>query len=336
MFDFSARFVIAPMCVFLMFSGQVMAQQEKSLDFVQQSIAATMAGDRDRAIALALRALPDAPTEADLDNYPDAYRALLRAAAARITQVDRSGFQHYAVNWRGDRAVVGAANGPQDGTQDAPPYALFDPRSNEWISDLVAWDVPISMVYGPGLPPAFSPDGDLVAIWAMDEGQVLLFDTMDGTAHAPLDLGGAPGWIAGFSPDGKHLAAVAGGRVAVWDLESRARVTGFWPDQIEAFDVVAWAADSSFIVAQGEVANYEIAAVTLQRHMPDGLSGSVRIDVTGPSIYLTQSPVGATMLVAVGDNQFIADPVMETVTRLAGTGDAAWQLSGTGRRSQRL
>ena len=318
MFNSATRCIVTTFCFVLALSGQGWAQHEKSLELAQLSIEATMAGNRDLAIALALRAFPDKPTAADLENFPEAYGALLRAVAARITRADRSGFQHYAVNSKGDRAVAGPANGPQDGTQHAAPYALFDPRNNELIAELVTWDVPMSMVYGPGLPPAFSPDGNLVAIWAMDEGQALLFDTKDGKAHLPLDGGGQPGWIVGFSPDGTHLAAVAGGRLLVWDLSNRELVSGFWPNQLGNFDVAAWAADGSFVVARAETENYEISVVVLERYTQSGIEGTVRFDATGPSIYLLPAKVGSTMLVYVGDNQFVANPVQETATRLGG------------------
>lgn len=245
----------------LAWAGPGLAQQDRSAEFARQSVAATMAGDRQVAIVAALRGLPPEPTDADFDAFAPAHDALFRAAAARIIHVERSGFQHYAVNSGGDRAVIGPANGPEDGSGEAPPYLLVGPRDGSRIAELVTWDVPMSLVYGPATVPAFSPDGSLVALWAMDAGQALLFDTGDGRPHPPLEGSGTPGGIVGD-------------RLLVWDIASGDRVSGSWPDRIEGAAPVGWTPDGSFIVARPEFENYEIAAVSLDRYGEGGLDGT--------------------------------------------------------------
>ncbi|WP_094021060.1 hypothetical protein [Maliponia aquimaris] len=316
---------------FLALADAGLAQQDRSAEFARISVAATLTGDRQAAIVAALRGLPSDPRDEDFETFGAAHDALFRAVASRIVRVDRSGFQHYAVNATGDRAVIGPANGPEDGSGQAPPYVLLDPRDGTEIAELVTWDVPMSLVYGPGLPPAFSPKGDLVALWDMDEGAALLFDTADGRPHPSLPGGGQPGGLIGFSPDGSRLAAAAGDALLVWDLATRERLASPWPGSLPLGSSAAWAADGSLVVARPEFANYEIVAVSLDRYAESGPEGAVRFEVSGPALDLLASPAGQELLVLVGDHQFVANPATGTALRIGPAGDSFWRFTRGGK-----
>src|SRR5262249_25088159 len=82
------------------------------------------------------------------------------------------------------------------------------------------WSAPRSVKLSRFSPPAFSPDGGLVAVCTA-AGRIGLFDPATGACHAQLQLHDRTDvqWL-NLSPDGTRLAVTQSGWVFVWDLRA--------------------------------------------------------------------------------------------------------------------
>ena len=65
-----------------------------------------------------------------------------------------------------------------------------------------------------------SPDGQWLAAGTGPEGHVYLWNTVSADSKPRLlPHGGTTILIVSFSPDSRHLASVAGGKIKVWKLD---------------------------------------------------------------------------------------------------------------------
>ncbi|SMY08105.1 WD40 repeat domain-containing protein [Flavimaricola marinus] len=320
----------------------------QSRDFAEQALTEIALGDRRAAVAAALKGLPDEPEAATLEYYPEAYEALLRAMAARVVNVDRETWQGYAVNSDGTRAVVMGINAtmtsPGTGSptiefdtesqtmvsrggpvylpiEEEPPHILVDPRNGQVIADLMPFSATISNVYGPALPPAFSPDGSLVAAWHMVDGVVLRFRSSEGSPLPPLTelAGREPGVVIGFSPDGTLLAAAADGLVATWDATTGNLIDTFSaPDQTISLD---WTHDGHLLALQvfGYDADAEVA-LSIYREGAWEQVGSLTGQGELPTQYMQVSKFGPHVLLDAETRVYLANWETGEVVDLGRTG----------------
>jgi hypothetical protein len=340
--------LLAPLVLAL--SVPVAADPDRSNAFAEEAEALLMSGDRHGALVAAMKGLPADPTPADFETYAAAHDMLFRAAAARVFRLDRFGPQFFTVNATGDRAVIGGSVArveplpPLDGSatledlrarMDAgraaqgaiDPYALVDPRDGRLVAELVPADILASddLVWGPARPPAFSPDGAHVALWAMDESEAWVFSAEDGTRVATLQDPGAvvPGGIVGFSHDGARFATSSAGQVAVWDVATWQRVESHDIGALDGPVALAWSQPGDLLVVAGTRASeYTWGPFTFYRLTPDGLDPLLE-EVPGVSdgwLGVLASPFGPVVVLESGVEATMVDLATGDVTGLPGGG----------------
>ncbi|WP_339983688.1 WD40 repeat domain-containing protein [Gymnodinialimonas ulvae] len=157
---------------------------------VEQSRDALLSGDRATAILAALRAIPDTPTEADVETYSDAFDALHLAAASRAFQSDIP--LDSSVFWSPNgRYLVSAPLIPDISGISEQTTVLWNTATQQPIADLLPGlgtndYTNVNQFSAFGNP--FSPDGDRIAISLSPEadssedmaGEIQIFDTATG------------------------------------------------------------------------------------------------------------------------------------------------------------
>lgn len=220
------------------FSALAETQSERlarltSDDFARQSQKLLVTGDRPGAIIMALRGLPNEPSQADIDVYPQAHGALLEAMVSRALRLPLLVESYAPVDPTGRRvATIGALPLDAQRPTHGEPLKLWDAQTGR----LIAQPLPLSSTTSDGVgppSPAFSPDGRFLAMVANQTGDVVVFSATDGSElwrQRPYRTNSISLGLT-FSPDSSRLMTTggapgnsAGSSVDVWDVATGALI----------------------------------------------------------------------------------------------------------------
>ncbi|MGP3699748.1 hypothetical protein [Rhodobacter sp. NSM] len=204
--------------------------QLMSQNFASEAITALRHGDRRGAIGLALRGLPDGPTEEDMATYAAAAFALELAAGARVPRIAQDREARFSVNSSGTRAFISHWEDSSRPDTRAFPQSIIDPRDGRVIRQL-APQIEVHGISSPGISASFSPDGTLLAVPSNRTSSVHIFAAGDGAYLGEMGPGGTAagqkgvGYEVGFSVDGRLYARGYGvpgaAGIHVWDVATR-------------------------------------------------------------------------------------------------------------------
>ncbi|MGP3699450.1 hypothetical protein [Rhodobacter sp. NSM] len=204
--------------------------QLMSQNFATEAITALRHGDWRGAIGLALRGLPDGPTEEDMATYAAAAFALELAAGARVPRIPQDREARFSVNSSGTRAFISHWEDSSRLDTGAFPQSIIDPRDGRVIRQLEP-QIDVYGISSPGISASFSPDGTLLAVPSNRTSSVHVFAAGDGAYLGEMRPGGTAagrkgvGYEVGFSVDGRLYARGYGvpgaAGIHVWDVATR-------------------------------------------------------------------------------------------------------------------
>jgi WD40 repeat protein len=255
---------------------------ERSLDLLLDE------GDRIGAVAEALRGLPQPPTEADVDSWPEAWSALHRAMAARPVKAPMANETHFfgTLNSDGTRALVSWG---VDGSVDSDLKVgamLVDATDSTIIGAPVLADAPLGKGLYSSAPVGFSSNGALGSVSFLN-GETVVIDGRTGEERLRVPGGGLS---PQFSPDGQYLLTHASQLGAVWDLATGAEVLSLTGDLGHSF---AWTNDGQILATRvagdgtTEILIYQLDG-TARTIVPriDGQLGGMPVPSTTQPVFL--------------------------------------------------
>ncbi len=296
----------------------------RSAAFAEASVELTRLGRRAQAIAAALKGLPAGAEEPDLEPFAAAETALFRAIAARVVVSDGNVNVFITTSPDGNRVVTGGFGQGPNGEAPAP-YLLHDPLSGTVIAELAPFEAVASDVYGPGAPPAVSPDGSEFAFWHMTRGEVLRFAARDGAALPTFaGAGDGPGYVIGYSSDGTTLAAEQGGRIGIWSIPDGGLVRSLGvPSDVRT---IRWLPDGRLVGLRVEGWDPDAPASLWVHDLEPEAEWDLALDLTGQvsglSQYIQTSDWGPQLLLDADTRVYLADLAADRVVDLGGTGNS--------------
>lgn len=233
-------------------------------------------GDRPGALVEALKGLPAAPTEADLESYPEAWSALWRAYASRsITYDGPEGlFTTGYLSPDGRRVLVGQQIAGTTDPNARVTMRLIDQASSTVLAEYVSTQ-PIGEPWLSMGAAGFSPDGRVGAV-ALQDGQTILIDAESGAELGRL-AGNAIQIL--FAPDGAHVILQSMDGSSVQSVAELTKVLDFPDPFVTSF---AWASDGTVLAANvsRDAKSADIVAYGLDGTMRPILAGVERMNAT--------------------------------------------------------
>lgn len=217
--------IIVPIGVLCVSAVVALSQTDNSRSqaAAQDALDRLARGDRVGAVATALRAIPDDPSQPGAELIEATWRAV--NSRSIIVEDDRP--YTAAVDPSGTRLLLVSAEGFTGDLTSHAPARLIDLTTGAPLGQSIpALEIDSEMMLRQSHTIGFSPDGRYASIMQMSRDAVILLDASNGQRHALLE---APGpsfgmttliFPIGFSPDSTRFAAGGPLGLFVWDTAS--------------------------------------------------------------------------------------------------------------------